>query len=118
MLAHERLQLADELAGESARELSLVPLLERAHPQLLQPRDACAHGRLVDEVRQRWTSPESKGCPETIGRLPRLARVAEFSRGGDQGLERVEIDASPRQLEEVAAPACDQAAVAEHLPQS
>ena len=71
MLANERLDLADDLGVPAAREIGLDPELERAHPQLLEPRDLRLRERLVREVPERRAAPERERLAKQLGRRVR-----------------------------------------------
>ena len=58
MLAHERLQLADQFRVPSVREVELDPLLEACEAKLLQTGDLGLGEALVGEVRQRISAPQ------------------------------------------------------------
>ncbi len=103
MLAHERLQLADQLRVPSVREVELDPLLEACEAKLLQTGDLGLGEALVGEVRQRISAPQ-------LERLPRLSAVAQELETGEIELVRLE----PQQ---VSARFRLQTLPSEHLPQ-
>jgi hypothetical protein len=67
VLAHERLQLADDGGGASEREVRLDPLLEGAEPELLEAGDLGLSKRFVGELTQRGAAPQSNGLMEEAG---------------------------------------------------
>src|SRR3954465_15117873 len=58
MLAHERLELRDEVCVGADRELGLRALLEQRKVELLEARDLLLRERLVAELRQRLATPQ------------------------------------------------------------
>ena len=57
MLAHERLELADQRGVPSKREVSVDSILERREALFLDPGSLALRERLVREVRQCWAPP-------------------------------------------------------------
>ncbi len=57
LLAHEPLELGNQLRVPAERELGLDPLLERGQPLLLQPRSLGA-GERVAQLGQRRSTPQ------------------------------------------------------------
>ena len=58
MLAHEHLELSDELGVASELEVSCDPPLDADETNLFEPKNLRLRERLVSEVGERWTAPE------------------------------------------------------------
>ena len=57
LLAHERLELADQSGIHTEREFGIDPILDGGQARVLKPRDLSLGERLVGEVRQRGAAP-------------------------------------------------------------
>ena len=70
LLAHEPVELADDLPVAPGGEIALDRVLERRQPELLEPPDLRRRERFAGDVVQRRAVPERE-------RLPRLAELHE-----------------------------------------
>ena len=66
MLVDEPLQLPDHLGVAAQRELGLDRLLDRSHPQILEPGYLGLGERLVREVGERRPAPERQRALEAL----------------------------------------------------
>ena len=103
VLAHEQLELSDELRVAAEREILVDPGLEAREPQLGQPPDLAGREALVGEVRKRRPPPERE-------RLRRLARLGEPDEPGDVELTVADAEAVTGRCRLETAPA-------DHLPE-
>ena len=98
MLAHERLQLADDVAVAPQLQVGVDPLLERHEPELLEPSDLRLRELLERELGERGAAPEVERAPEQ--RAPLLgARSAGVAK---HELEAASVDASGVDAQDVA----------------
>src|SRR5262245_16732982 len=88
MLPDQSLQLSDQIGIPPLREVALDPLLQTGQAQLLQSRDLGLGERLVQEVRERRTTPEG----EPLGEPSLLL----------QSLETLEVELALLDVDEVA----------------
>ena len=93
ILRHEPLELRDELAVATQRELCVGELLGRREAQLLQPPDLDRRERRVGDVGECRPAPQS----ERLAQLQRGSGRFAGSRLGDESLEpeqvqRVRVD--------------------------
>ena len=95
MLAHERLELRDEVGVGADRELGLRALFEQREVELLEARDLLLRERLVAELRQRLATPKVERLVEQLRpprRLVRAGFVDEAPQARHVELLRVELD--------------------------
>ena len=97
LLAHEPLELGNQLRVAPQRELGLDPLLERRQPLLFQPRSLGA-GEGVAQLGQRRSTPQGQPFPEQPGGLGGLLRA----RRRHQPLEAMEVELTVADPDEVA----------------
>ena len=97
VLAHEPLELRNQLRVPPQREVGLDPLLECGQPLLLEPRSLGA-GEGVVQLGQRRSSPQGQPLPEQPGSLRGLLRT----RRRDQLLETMEVELAVADADEVA----------------
>jgi hypothetical protein len=117
VLAHERLELADERAVAAEGEVGLDPVLERRQAGVGDAGDLRPGERLVGEVGERVAAPQSQCRAEELARARRVAICKPLSRFFDQRLEPLAVDLSGRRQEHVAAAARLQHIAAERLAQ-
>ena len=98
VLGHERAQLADEIGVAPGGQLGGDSLLDRLHPQLLEPADLRLRERLEAMVGERGPAPQRERCLEVVARGRRLV-VGQRDAGAAQqvleamGVDRVGLDA-------------------------
>ena len=72
VVAHENLELSDELGVSSELEVSCDPTLDTDEMYLFEPKNLRLRERLVSEVGERWTAPEiesfAKSSRRQLGR--------------------------------------------------
>src|SRR5262245_43264326 len=117
MARDERLQLADEIAVPPEAEVRLEPPLERAHPELLEPRALRLRERLRCELGERGAAPELERGPVACRRLLRAAGVEARARLGREPLEAVQVELVRLELEGVPGRSRVQHPGRDHLPQ-
>ncbi len=91
MLCGERLQLADQLAVATERDVRLDAKLERGQANLLEPRDRGLGEALVAEVRERRAPPERERLAQPRGRVGRPAVCEQAPSLVHQPLEPPEV---------------------------
>ena len=91
MLGDEPLELADELSTASERELGFDAPLHGEQPSLLQPLRLGRGKRLVLEICERASAPETERLAENGARLRRVARSSGRASLLEQRLEALEI---------------------------
>ena len=97
VLGHQRPQLADQVGVAAARELRAHPLLDRLHPQLLQPRDLALREVVEAVVGERRPAPQlERGLQVGGGRVRVLG-----PRALEQVLEAVRVDRAALHAERV-----------------
>ena len=82
----QRLELRDQLAIASQRQVRLDPILKRRQPRLLQPPDRGLRKRLVREISQRLPSPQPQRRAKP---LPRTLRISFGKRPPTLGAQRL-----------------------------
>jgi len=97
LLAHEPLELGNQLRVAPQRELGLDPLPERGQPLLFQPRSLAA-GEGVAELRQRRSTPQGQPFPVQPGGLGGLLRAGRRY----QQLEAMEVEFTIADPDEIA----------------
>src|ERR1700735_4375410 len=97
-------QLADQLAIKPERQIRLHPFLERAQLELLQLSDRRLRERLIGEVRQRRTPPQTQAPAQNPRRLLGLASGQRVAALLDQRAEPVEVQLARRDAQKVAVP--------------
>ena len=110
---NERLQLGHHLVVPAECEVSLEPLLDRAQPHLLQPRDLRLRELLVRQVRQRCPAPERKRIAQLRGR----ALGGGTARLGHELLEAGEVQLGRIDVQNVARRASHEPVVPDRLSQ-
>ena len=97
MLAHEPLELRNQLRVPSQREVGLDPLFECGQPLLLEAR-SLGRSEGVAQLGQGRSSPQGQPLPEQPGSLHGLLRP----RRRDQLLEAMEVELPVADADEVA----------------
>src|SRR5262249_37562101 len=87
----EPLELAHQLAASAQLELRVDAPLHGEQPPLLQPLRLGRRKRLVLEIRERASAPETERLAENGARLRRVARSGGRASLLEQRLEAVEI---------------------------
>jgi hypothetical protein len=108
MLAHQELQLGDEIGVAAEREIDLDPLLDSRQAQFLEPVYLGLRKALVGEIAQRRSAPQRQGGLE---RYRRAAEIAFRARGAclvPQPLESIEVELFRLEVQHVAGRTCDQ----------
>ncbi len=98
VLRDQPLELGDEVAVASEREVGLDPLLERREAKLLEPPDSRLRKRLVGEVGERGPAPQ----PQRRAQLPRSDSRLRGIRLADKALEAKQVKLLALQRDEVA----------------
>ena len=111
VLGDETLELADELAVTTEREIRVDAILERGQANLLEPSDLALRPRFVGELDEWRAAPEPECLAQPLGRGRRVCPP----RLGHQALEPVQIDAIRLDAELVSAGAGDDHVTAERL---
>ena len=112
VLGDQCLELSDQLVVAPEREVGVDPQLQRCQPDLLEPGDRRLGEALVDEVRERWSSPQSEGVAEPLRRIGRKAASQQASslrrpaaRSGGDRARRARPGRRSRALSSSAGPA-------------
>ena len=103
VLAHQRLELADQRGVPAEREIGVDPILERREALLLQPRSLALRKRLIREVRQRRPAPQRQRLPQPSARELRITLRERVAALRHARLESVRIELPRLQLEHVPA---------------
>ena len=104
--SHLRVELGHQRGVVTEREVRLDPVLERAEPLLLQPRDLRLGEVLIGEVGERGTAPHRERLPEP---LCRRRGITGFERGpavAQLQLEAVGVQLARGDVEDVSAALC------------
>ena len=104
VLGNQRLELGDELAVVTERELRLDTVLERRQPQLLEPRHLCLRERLVADVLVGPPAPQPERLAEARLRRGGLAPRQLGAPARDEELEALEVQLAGRQPQPVPGP--------------
>jgi hypothetical protein len=107
VLAHERLELGDEVGMAAEREVGVDAVLERREPQLLQPRRLDA-GELLVELRERRAAPHRQGGVELARRAIGVAGGKGGAPVARQRAERLEVQLAVGDRQRVAGGVCAQ----------
>lgn len=103
MLAHERVELADQLRVPTEREIGVDSILERRETLLLEPGRLALRKRLVREVSQRGPAPQRQRLPQPIPRELCITRPQRIAPLGHERLEPVHVELAVFSLEHIAA---------------
>jgi len=104
----ERSQLADQICVPAERKVRVDPVTEHRQSQLFQPTDLDPGERLVADVGECRSAPETEGLPQR-GRSPQYVAARQLRPSGDrQGLESVRVERAGSQLERIAGPLVQQ----------
>ena len=115
VLVHQRAQLADQIRVAAARELCAHALLDRLHPQLLEPPDLALSELLEPVVGERRSAPE----PERGLQVGRRGRRILGARPREQVLEASRVDGVGLDAERIAGSAAvDRGGIAEPVAQA
>ena len=98
MLAHQRLELADQRRVPAEREIRVDPVLERRQALLLEPGSLGLRERLVREVRQRRSAPQRQRLPQPLARPPGVPLPKRRAPRIHQRLETVHVQLPARGL--------------------
>ena len=115
VLAHQPLELGDQLGVAANREIGVEAQLERDQPQLFQPGDRVRRKRLVAEVRQRLSPPERERLPQGIAGFSRVPLLEQPPSLREEPLEPLEIKRTGLQLQYVSGRLGHEHAVPESL---
>ena len=102
MLAHERVELADQLVLAPEREIGVDPNLQPRQTRLLQAGDLGLSERLVGEVSQRRPAPQPQRVAQEAGGGRGISPGQRLTALDGQTLELVGIELTRRQLELIA----------------
>jgi len=70
VLAHERVELADQHRVPTEREISVDPVLKRSQTLLLEPHSLVLRESLICEIRERRATPQRQRVSQSIARPP------------------------------------------------
>ena len=104
MALDEGLQLADQLAVPSEREVGVDPLLERGQAELLEASDLRLGERLVREVGEGRPAPERERVTEPIGCQLRVVPAERLSSLLEPALERGGVERLGSDAQDVSVP--------------
>ena len=93
VLRDQRLERAHHLGVAAERHLRLEQLLERGHADVLEPRALALRERLLGEVGERASAPQSQRPLEQLDGALRVGRDGAVAALGDEPLEAVRVDA-------------------------
>ena len=102
VLCNERLELADQLVVAGQREVGVDPQLDRGHPDFLEPGNGGLGEALVDEVRERRTSPQRQRVAQPLRRVGREPAGEHAPALVDQPLEALEVELVRSDADQVA----------------
>ena len=107
-MLNQCLQLADELAVASQRQVRLDALLDRRQTQLLGLGDRRLSERLIREVGQRQAAPQLKPSEQHPRRLRRLTGHERATALLDQSAKAVEVKLTRRDPQQITVPTSHQ----------
>ena len=103
MLAHERVELADQRRVPAEREIGVDSILERREALLLEPGSLALRKRLVREVPQRRAAAQRQRLPQPTARELRIALCERIAALRDERLESVHVELAMFGLEQIPA---------------
>ena len=92
LFGHQRPQLPHEVGVAAFGDLGGEPLLDRLHPQLLEPPDLALRERLEPMVGERRPAPQRQRRLEVVARGPGLVLLERDAGPAEQLLEAVRVD--------------------------
>jgi hypothetical protein len=92
VLAHQRLELADQRGVPAEREIGVDPILERREALLLQPRSLALRKPLIRKVRQRRPAPQRQRVPQPSARELRITPRERVAALAHTSLETIRVE--------------------------
>ena len=102
MLAHQILQLADELRSGPARQIRLDPRLDRRQAQLFEAFSFCLREPVIRKIRKSHSAPESERLGEDPSCFKRPSLLERGTPAGKGVLEAVAVDSGRRDVQDIA----------------
>jgi hypothetical protein len=92
MLGHELLELPDQLAMATEREVCLDALLEGRQPDLFETFDRRLCERFVCQVGESRSAPQRQSLAQELSRYRGVAALHRPAGIGDESLEAVQVE--------------------------